>query len=322
MSALATTTTTNNAEEAKPKLSEPIVRRLWAMAHRVVEPRSLGWALRKWSAFNECVVAYELREKRIALTIDDVPSEVGLMERMLDVLCEHGVRATLFVVEEFAAEPERREVLRRALAQGHELANHLVRDESPANYSPAEFSEALERCDRLIASLDPGWSEHRPKWYRPPHGFMNEYMKGHLKEKGYVAALADVFPLDTEVRSVDWLVDFVKSHVKPGSIVLLHAPDVRDAKNGKHHKRQNNIQVLQQLIPDLKAMGFEISTLTDLHHAFHRTQQEDQLELLANPLEDADDDRDDVDALVTLPDDDLGDVPVNADSNHRTSALL
>ena len=50
-------------------------------------------------------------------------------------------------------------------------------------------------------------------------------------------ALADVFTLDTAVRSVDWLVDFVMEKTRPGSIVLLHTPDLREA-----HDRRNNVR--------------------------------------------------------------------------------
>lgn len=255
---------------AKPKLSEPLMRRLWTIAHRMVEPRALGLALRRWSpTFSDCVVAYEMSAKVAALTIDDAPSEPALMHKTLDLLRQHGVKATFFVVEEFARDPARRATLERAVQEGHELANHLVKDESPAHYTQAEFREALCRCDKLIASLVHDWSTRSVKWYRPPHGYMAKHMKDCLRELKYVAALADVFPLDTEVRSPDWMVDFVKQHIKPGSIILLHAPDEREAPNGKYHRRQNNLIVLDNLLPDLKYhLGFAITTLTGLRRAY------------------------------------------------------
>jgi hypothetical protein len=88
-----------------------------------------------------------------------------------------------------------------------------------------------------------------------------------LARHGYAAALADVFPLDTEVRSVDWLVQFVLTQAKPGSIVVLHAPDVR-VTAGREHLRQNNVDVLAKLLPDLAAAGFLTGTLTNLADLF------------------------------------------------------
>lgn len=258
----------DDEEDVKPKMSEPFVRRLWTMAHQLVDTRSVGAALTRWSStFSDCVVAYDMTEKVAALTIDDVPSEPALMHRMLDILKAHDVRATFFVVEEFArADEERLETLRRAVGEGHELANHLVRDESPANYTEEEFKEAFLKCDDLIASLVDGWRERKSKkWFRPPHGFMSKSIKATLDQYNYVAVLADVFPLDTEVRTPDWMVAFVKSQIKPGSILLLHAPDNRVSANGRKHKRQNNLLVLDRLLPDLKQnLHYTLTTLSDL----------------------------------------------------------
>mmetsp|Transcript_17535 Transcript_17535/g.54779 ORF Transcript_17535/g.54779 Transcript_17535/m.54779 type:complete len:273 (+) Transcript_17535:496-1314(+) len=255
------------------------------MAHRVVEPRSLGVALRRWvSTYGDCVVNYEMAAKVCALTIDDAPSDPALMHRTLDILKENGVRATFFVVEEFARDPERRETLERAVREGHELANHLVKDESPASYSEDEFREALAACDALLQDLVDDWADRSLRWYRPPHGYMARYMKRSLRDLRYVAALADVFPLDTEVRSPDWIVDFVKQQTKPGSILLLHAPDEREAPNGRHHRRQNNLLVLQRLLPDLKAQGFTVTTLSDLDKASHLEHFSDPSRSDSSPL--------------------------------------
>ncbi len=51
--------------------------------------------------------------------------EVGL-PRFLDALAERNIRATLFVIGRDAAVPAHAEVLRRAVEQGHELANHTM----------------------------------------------------------------------------------------------------------------------------------------------------------------------------------------------------
>lgn len=50
---------------------------------------------------------------------------VGLV-RFLDVLAKHRVKATIFAVGRDALVPEHAEVLRRAVAEGHELANHTM----------------------------------------------------------------------------------------------------------------------------------------------------------------------------------------------------
>ena len=134
------------------------------------------------------------------------------------------------------------------VAEGHELANHLCEDKSCVGMDCETFARALGRCDDLIASLDETWRNRRVKWFRPPQGYMGAFMADPLKALGYRTALADVFPLDTEVRAIDWMADFVMDHAKPGSIVLLHAPDARG-----NHQRQNNVAVFRKVFPRLKA---------------------------------------------------------------------
>ena len=131
-------------------------------------------------------------------------------------------------------------------------------DVSCYGMSCEEFEKDLLRCDDLLARLDPTWRRKKWRWFRPPRGYLNEEMLDPLNRLGYRVALADVFPLDTAVRSVDWLVDFVMEKTRPGSIVLLHTPDLREA-----HDRRNNVQVFRDLCPRLAA-EFEVGTLSEL----------------------------------------------------------
>ena len=251
---------------AQPKSSEPFMRGLWSAAHRIVSPRTLLGAVQYASpAYSDCVSHFDLRgaSRRVAVTIDDAPSDAALMHRTLDALRDAGVTATFFVVANFCRDAERLATLRRAVAEGHELGNHMCDDASSQSMSESEFRGALALCDELIASLDASWRSRPFRWFRPPQGYMASHMKRALAELGYSCALADVFPLDTEVRSVDWLVGFVASKTQPGSIILLHAPDVRETDRGKKHERQNNADVFPKLFPRLRE-SFELGSLSDL----------------------------------------------------------
>ena len=256
-----------SVDPASSRAVEPVYRALWTGLHRVVAPRTLGSLVKYFSpTWRECLVCYDLPAdaRRLALTIDDAPSDAALMGALLDVLSLEGVKATFFVVSTFAqSSPERLETLRRAVREGHELGNHLTVDESAAEMSPAAFETALLDCEALIASIDAEWPRRKRRWFRPPRGYMCQHMSRTLIKHNYTAVLADVFPLDTEVRSVSWLVRFVLQHAKPGSIILLHAPDRRVTK-GRSHERQNNVTVLARLLPLLRDAKFQTGTLSDL----------------------------------------------------------
>ena len=217
-------------DASPPKWSEPIARALWSAAHRISDPRQLGERLkRRLPAFRDALTHVPVRpgSRRIALTIDDAPSD--LLGPVLDALKACGVKATFFVIADFCSTYARRQLLERAVREGHELGNHMCDDVSCYGMSCEEFEKDLLRCDDLLARLDPTWRRRKWRWFRPPRGYLNEEMLEPLNRLGYRVALADVFPLDTAVRSVDWLVDFVLEKTRPGSIVLLHTPDLRYA---------------------------------------------------------------------------------------------
>ena len=272
-------TTPEAPEDASPpKWSEPIARALWSAAHRISDPRQLGERLkRRLPAFRDALTHVPVRpgSRRIALTIDDAPSD--LLGPVLDALKACGVKATFFVIADFCSTYARRQLLGRAVRdgvevnpgvasirmstqvrEGHELGNHMCDDVSCYGMSCDEFEKDLLRCDDLLAKLDPTWRRKKWRWFRPPRGYLNEDMLEPLNRLGYRVALADVFPLDTAVRSVDWLVDFVLEKARPGSIVLLHTPDLREA-----HDRRNNVQVFRELCPRL-VKEYDVGTLSEL----------------------------------------------------------
>jgi len=68
----------------------------------------------------------ETRAKAIALTIDDGPDAATTPE-ILSVLERNGAHATFFIIT--SRVPGNEELLRRIVAEGHELGNHLLQDE-------------------------------------------------------------------------------------------------------------------------------------------------------------------------------------------------
>ena len=102
----------------------------------------------------------------IALTIDDGPHPDTTPE-VLDVLDRHGAWATFFLLGENAREyPELVEEIR---ARGHEVGNHLMRDER-------SVTKGLETFRRDLAQADSILQMEEPKWFRPGSGLYAEWM--------------------------------------------------------------------------------------------------------------------------------------------------
>jgi peptidoglycan/xylan/chitin deacetylase (PgdA/CDA1 family) len=99
-------------------------------------------------------------EPDLALTFDDGPTP-SFTVAVLDLLARFDVRATFFVI---GAQVERNpDLVRRAWAAGHEIANHShdhVRASRAAGRSVAEsMTRGADAVERVTG--------RRPRWYRP-----------------------------------------------------------------------------------------------------------------------------------------------------------
>ena len=120
----------------------------------------------------------------VALTFDDSPHET-LTPRILDLLAEHEARATFFMIG--AHIPGNEEVIRRLVAAGHELGNHMMSDSRSSYLAPDEFERQLRQTHELIAPFGP------VRWFRPGHGWFDRRMLGQLQAHGYQCAMASAY---------------------------------------------------------------------------------------------------------------------------------
>jgi peptidoglycan/xylan/chitin deacetylase (PgdA/CDA1 family) len=104
-------------------------------------------------------------QRTVALTFDDGPGPST--PEVLDVLQQHGVPATFFVVgRNAAAEPE---MLQRIVAEGHALGNHTWSHHIPsakAGWKASTLNREIERTRRAILNA----TGREPCLFRPPGG--------------------------------------------------------------------------------------------------------------------------------------------------------
>ena len=182
-------------------------------------------------------------ERAIALTIDDGvdPATTPLI---LEALQRHGATATFFLLSDSVA--GRESLVRRIVAEGHEIGHHMTRDEVtvslPAEEITAKFSEAAEILEQFAPIV----------WFRPGSGRYNDRVLELTRERGYRIALASVPPLDTVIANPSRVAGYLGWMVKPGSVVVLH--DVGD-------RAERTIQTLEVLLPKLQVRGFSVMSL-------------------------------------------------------------
>lgn len=108
---------------------------------------------------------------RVALTFDDGPDPQAT-PLILDVLREHGLKATFFVVGRRVAENPG--LLRRIVAEGHTIGNHTYNHADLSDLSPERMRLELQRTQ---GAVDDALGYHHPMvLMRPPYG--NPYLDG------------------------------------------------------------------------------------------------------------------------------------------------
>lgn len=187
---------------------------------RAIEVRGAGWIAEAVRARATGVRIVQARRgprvpRTVSLTFDDGPSQ--WTPDVLDALAAGGARATFFVLglSVYRREP----ILRRALADGHELGNHAYSHTDPATLDDETLRSELERTSALIVDA----VGRRPTLFRPPYA-------GHDVRVARVARDAGLSP--TVLRSIDpadWrepdparIAAHVVERLQPGAIVCLH----------------------------------------------------------------------------------------------------
>lgn len=184
--------------------------------------------------------------RAVALTIDDAPCpEVtpGILER----LQRHDAHATFFVIGSQVAGNE--DLLGRIRAEGHEIGNHMMHDRPSIFLRPAVFADDLAGVNALL-----GETPH-PRWFRPASGWFSRSMLDEVDRQGGRCCLGSVFPHDNKLRKPRWIGKYVLSKVFPGAIIILH-------DGGPH--RLYTLEVLDIILPRLKARGYQVMTVTEL----------------------------------------------------------
>ena len=181
------------------------------------------------------------RGRRVALTFDDGPSPYT--KRVLRILDRAGAKATFYVVGSVV--PGDTSVLRRALAHGHELANHSLNHEAlPSSASLRATS------DRINAAT--GFT---PCTFRPPYGDYNSGTVAAARANEMSTVLWDVDTRDWTLPGSGAIYSRAVAGAHPGAIIVMH--------DGGGPRGQT-VAALPRIIDELESRGYDLVTVTKL----------------------------------------------------------
>ncbi|MEV5825886.1 polysaccharide deacetylase family protein [Spirillospora sp. NPDC052242] len=181
------------------------------------------------------------RAKCVALTFDDGPGPHTAA--LLDTLRRAGARATFFV--QGLHVPEHPAVVRRMVAEGHEIGNHTWNHPNLTTLPPDEVRAQIRRTQRAVRDA----AGVTPTVMRPPYRAIDETV---IEAVGMPVVLWSVDPQDWRRADVAKKVKVGLRDSGRGDIVLYH--DVH----------ASTVRAMPEIVDGLQKRGFTLVTVSEL----------------------------------------------------------
>ncbi len=189
----------------------------------------------------------DCEEARVSLSFD-VAWESDDIPRILDILEQHGIKATFFLTGEWAREyPEEVKVI---AAAGHDLGNHSEKHREMTRLSKEECIREVMNTHETVKKL----TEVDMKLFRAPYGAYDNTLIGIARECGYDTIQWNIDSLDWKDYGVDSIIRTVIDNegLENGSIILMHS-------GGKY-----TTEALEAVITGLQDKGYELVPVSQL----------------------------------------------------------
>ena len=184
----------------------------------------------------------------VALTFDDGPNPVAT-PRILDALGEAGVQATFFVLGRHAERwPE---LVARAAAEGHQVANHGYFHQKLHRRGPAYVARDLEMGTSAVEAA----AGVRPRFFRAPHGFRSPWVYPIARALGQRVVGWSLGVWDSDRPGADAIARRSIEGVRSRSILLLHDGDGYDPAGD----RLQTAAALPAIVAGVRARGLDFA---------------------------------------------------------------
>lgn len=190
--------------------------------------------------------------RALYLTFDDGP-DGACTPALLDLLRAHRACASFFLV---GRSVERHpELVQRMVDEGHRLGNHSYTHPQFGRLSLSQQLEEIDATDRLLAGFD-GVRRHR---FRPPRGVFSLGLTAHFAARRRNLTYWSYNSMDYQRGDPAELIARTRANPpEPGEVILMH--DDGDCA----------IKMLETLLPEWRAAGFQFRALPQARQAYER----------------------------------------------------
>ncbi len=197
-----------------------------------------------------------LPRRMVALTFDDGP-DAEWTPRIAETLERHDVPGTFYVVgQEVVQHPELVAELHR---KGHEIGNHTYTHPRMGTLSDAQVRRQISLTQRAIV----GATGVEPTTYRPPYSGAPGYLPDDELDAAHVATENGLLLALSSRSAPDFEDDITIEELLADSRPALGTSSVITLHDGGGD-RSRTVEVLDRLIPELKANGYQFVTASEI----------------------------------------------------------
>lgn len=187
-------------------------------------------------------------EKKVYFTFD-AGYDNGVLSKILDVLKEKDVKATIFVTGDFLEREQ--DLVLRIVEEGHIIGNHTYNHKNITKINDSELVKEISSLENKYKEIT---GKEMIKFFRPPAGEFNKASLNKVKELGYKTFFWSIAYKDWEVNNQhggNYGFEAITKNLHNGAIILMHTVST------------DNLECLPKVIDYIRDNGYEISELTD-----------------------------------------------------------
>lgn len=183
--------------------------------------------------------------KKVYLTFD-AGYEAGYTDKILDVLKDNDVTATFFITAHYLNTAE--ELVMKMIKNGNTVGNHTVNHKCLINLNDDEIKKEIMNLHTAVLEK----TGYEMTYFRPPKGEFSARVLNDIQTLSYKTVLwsnaYDDWDASKQGR-VEYGKNKVLDNMHNGCIILLHSTS------------EDNMNMLDDLIKEIKKMGYEFSSL-------------------------------------------------------------